>query len=120
MINSNKCPSCGSNQFQISEAQPPHGQKLICSDCGRFIKWLPSRKNVETHQNLKARLESLKGKVSGWDSAFVDSLLQKIRISERDGRIFKLSPRQLECLKNIEGKFLTLNHQSLDVKGGAR
>jgi len=100
----NKCLGCGSQQLQILDAQPPHGQKLICSDCGRFIKWLPSSKNISQHQELKLRLESLKNKVSGWDSAFVDSLIQKLRISERDGKIFKISPRQLEYLQKIEEK----------------
>lgn len=120
MININKCPNCGSTQFQTSEAQPPHGQKLICGNCNRFIKWLPKQKNLAQHQNLKSRLEALKDKVGGWDSAFVNDLIKNLRIAERDGKIFKLSPRQSECLQNIEGKFSSINPQSLDINGGAR
>ncbi|MFM6398366.1 hypothetical protein, partial [Planktothrix sp.] len=93
---SGNCPNCGSNQLQSVAAQPPHGQKLVCSDCGRFIKWLPSPKNIAAQENLKTRLDALKDKVSGWDLGFINSLLQKLRISERDGKVFKISPRQLE------------------------
>ena len=115
-----KCPGCGFNKFLIKDAPAPHAQKLICSDCDRFIKWLPKPKNIERHQNLKLRLESLKDQCSNWESIFVNDLIKNLRISERDGKIFKLSPRQSETLEKIEGKILTVNPQNLDIKGGAR
>ena len=114
----NKCPECGSNRLQTIDAPAPHNQKLICGDCGRFIKWLPSPKNIERHRDLKVRLESLKNKVGGWDSAFISSLIQKIKLSERDGKIFKLSPRQLETLEKIEGKLSIVNPQNSAINGG--
>jgi hypothetical protein len=100
-----KCPGCGSTNFQIEGAPPPHNKKLICSDCDRFIKWIPSPKNIERHRELKIRLQSLKDKTSGWGSIFINDLIKNLRLSERDGKIFKLSPRQLETLEKIEGKF---------------
>lgn len=114
----NQCPGCGSNRFQYVDAPAPHNQKLVCSDCGRFIKWLPKPKTIDRHRDLKIRLESLKGKVGGWDSAFVGSLIQTLRLSERDGKLFKLSPRQLETLVKIEGKILTNNPPNSGIKGG--
>jgi hypothetical protein len=119
-MNNQQCPSCGSNNFQIVDAPPHHNQKLICSGCDRFIKWLPKPKNIERHQNLKLRLESLKDKTSNWESIFVNDLIKNLRISERDGKIFKLSPRQLETLEKIEGKLLTSKPQNLVSEGGAR
>lgn len=116
---SNQCV-CGSNNFQIEDAPAPHSQKIICSDCDRFIKWLPSPKNVDRHRELKIRLDSLKNKAGGWDSAFVNSLIQKLRIAERDGKLLKLSPRQLETLEKIEGKLLTNNPQNSVIPGGVR
>ena len=116
----NQCPGCGSKNFRVDPAPAPHNQKLVCSDCDRFIKWLPKPKTIERHQNLKIRLESLKGKVGGWDSAFVNNLIQTLRLSERDGKIFKLSPRQLETLVKIEGKLLTVNPPNSVINGGAR
>ena len=116
----NQCPGCGSNRFQVKDAAPPHNQKLICSDCDRFIKWLPSPKNIDRHRELKIRLESLKNKVGGWESIFINDLTKNLRISERDGKIFKLSPRQSETLKKIEGKFLINNPQNSVINGGAR
>ncbi|MEY3330117.1 MAG: hypothetical protein RLZZ115_3002 [Cyanobacteriota bacterium] len=116
----NQCPSCGSNNFQIEDAPPPHTQKLICSDCDRFLKWLPSPKNIDRHRELKNRLENLKDKTSGWESIFINDLIKNLRIAERDGKIFKLSPRQLETLEKIEGKFLTVNPQNLVSEGGVR
>jgi hypothetical protein len=101
----NQCPGCGSNNFQIEDAAPPHSQKLICVDCDRFIKWLPKPKNIERHRELKNRLENLKDKTSNWESIFINDLTKNLRIAERDGKIFKLSPRQLETLEKIEGKF---------------
>lgn len=119
-MNNQECPGCGSSNFRVEDAAPPHNQKLICSGCDRFIKWLPSPKNIERHRDLKIRLESLKNKVGGWDSAFVNNLIQTLRLSERDGKIFKLSPRQLESLEKIEGKFLNSNPQNSVTKGGVR
>ena len=116
----NNCPGCGSNNLQIKDAPAPHNQKLICSDCDRFIKWIPSPKNIERHQNLKLRLESLKDQCSNWESIFINDLTKCLRISERDGKIFKLSPRQLETLEKIEGKFLISNPQNSVINGGAR
>jgi hypothetical protein len=43
-----------------------------------------------------------------------------LRLSERDGKIFKLSPRQIEFLEKIEGKLLTVNPQNSGTRGGAR
>ena len=102
----NQCPSCGSKNFRVEDAAPPHSQKLICVDCDRFIKWLPKPKNIDRHRELKIRLESLKNKVNGWESIFINDLIKNLRIAERDGKIFKLSPRQLESLEKIEGKFI--------------
>ena len=116
----NQCPSCGSNRFQVKDAPPPHNQKLVCSGCDRFIKWLPKPKNIDRHRELKIRLESLKNKVNGWESIFINDLIKNLRIAERDGKIFKLSPRQLECLEKIEGKFLISNPQNSGTRGGAR
>ena len=116
----NQCPSCGSTNFQVEDAAPPHNQKLICVACDRFVKWLPKPKNIERHRELKIRLEFLKNKVGGWDSAFIGNLIQNLRLSERDGKIFKLSPRQLETLEKIEGKLLTSKPQNLGIEGGAR
>ncbi|CAD5983783.1 hypothetical protein NO108_04891 [Planktothrix rubescens] len=119
MINQ-QCPECGSNNFRVDPAPAPHNQKLVCSECDRFIKWLPKPKNIERHQNLKLRLQSLKDKSSGWESIFINDLIKNLRITERDGKIFKLSPRQLETLAKIEGKLLTVNPQNSGIKGGAR
>ena len=119
-MNNQQCPSCGSIKFQCVDAPPPHNQKLICSGCDRFIKWLPKPKNIERHQNLKLRLESLKDQSSGWESIFINDLIKNLRLSERDGKIFKLSPRQLETLEKIEGKLLTSKPQNLVSEGGAR
>jgi hypothetical protein len=116
----NQCPGCGSTNFQIEDAPPPHNQKLVCSDCDRHIKWLPKTKNIERHQNLKLRLETLKDKTSGWEAIFVNDLIKNLRISERDGKLFKLSPRQLEFLEKIEGKLLISNPQNSVINGGAR
>ena len=116
----NQCPSCGSTNFQVEDAPPPHNQKLICVDCDRFLKWLPKPKNVDRYRILKIRLESLKGKVGGWESIFINDLIKNLKISERDGKIFKLSPRQLENLEKIEGKFLISNPQNSGTRGGAR
>ena len=116
----NQCPSCGSKNFRVEDAAPPHSQKLICVDCDRHIKWLPKPKNIERHRILKIRLESLKNKVNGWESIFINDLIKNLRITERDGKIFKLSPRQLETLEKIEGKSLTVNPQNLDINGGVR
>jgi hypothetical protein len=116
----NNCPGCGSTNFQIEDAAPPHNQKLICSGCDRFLKWLPKPKNIERHRILKIRLESLKDQSSGWEAIFINDLTKNLRISERDGKIFKLSPRQLEFLEKIEGKLLTVNPQNSGTRGGAR
>jgi hypothetical protein len=119
MINQ-QCPGCGSTNFQIEDAPPPHSQKLICVDCDRFVKWLPKPKNVDRHRELKNRLENLKDKTSNWESIFVNDLIKNLRISERDGKLFKLSPRQLEFLEKIEGKLLISNPQNSVINGGAR
>jgi len=116
----NNCPGCGSTNFQVEDAPPPHNQKLTCLGCDRFIKWLPKPKNVDRHRILKIRLESLKGKVGGWESIFINDLIKNLKISERDGKIFKLSPRQSECLEKIEGKLLTVNPHNSAIAGGAR
>jgi hypothetical protein len=116
----NQCPGCGSNNFQLEDAPAPHNQKIVCSDCDRFVKWLPSPKNIERHRDLKIRLESLKDKSSGWDSIFINGLIKNLRISERDGKIFKLSPRQLEFLEKIEDKLSISNPQNSVFEGGAR
>ena len=115
-----KCPGCGSTNFQCVDAPVPHNQKLICVDCDRFIKWLPKPKNIERHQNLKIRLQTLSFKVNGWESIFINDLIKNLRIAERDGKIFKLSPRQSECLEKIEGKILTVNPQNSVINGGVR
>jgi hypothetical protein len=114
----NQCPGCGSTNFHIVDAAPPHNQKLICVDCDRFIKWLPKTKNVERHRELKNRLENLKDKTSGWESIFVNGLIKNLRIAERDGKIFKLSPRQSECLEKIEVKIPKNIPLDSTVKGG--
>jgi hypothetical protein len=119
-MNNQQCPSCGSIKFQCVDAPPPHNQKLICSGCDRFLKWLPKPKNIERHRILKIRLESLKDKTSGWESIFINDLIKNLRIAERDGKLFKLSPRQLETLEKIEGKFLISNPQNSGTRGGAR
>jgi hypothetical protein len=116
----NQCPGCGSNNFQIEDALPPHSQKLTCLGCDRFIKWLPKTKNVDRHRELKNRLENLKDKTSGWESIFINDLTKNLRIAERDGKLFKLSPRQLETLEKIEGKFLISNPQNSVSEGGVR
>ena len=116
----NQCPGCGSNNFRVEDAPAPHNQKLVCSDCDRFIKWIPKPKTIERHQNLKIRLETLKDETSGWGAIFVNDLTKCLRIAERDGKLFKISPRQLETLEKIEGKILTVNPQNLGIKGGAR
>ena len=119
-MNNQQCPECGSSRFQVKDAPPPHNQKLICGDCDRFIKWVPSPKNIERHRDLKNRLENLKDKTSNWESIFINDLTKNLRIAERDGKIFKLSPRQSECLEKIEGKFLISNPQNSVINGGAR
>lgn len=96
------CPSCGSARLQVESATGLHSQKLVCSCCQRFIKWLPSPATIERHENLKARLNALKGRVGGWDSAFINDLIHQLKIAECDGKIFRLSPRQSEQLKRIE------------------
>lgn len=107
-----QCPQCGSESLQVEPPTPPHGQKVVCNECGRFIRWLPSPANIERHRNLKERLKALQGRTFGWDSAFIDSLLQKIKIAERDEKIFKISPRQLEQLQKIEEKLSSKNINS--------
>jgi hypothetical protein len=114
----NNCPGCGSTNFQVEDAPPPHNQKLICVDCDRFIKWLPKPKNVDRHRILKNRLENLKDKTSNWESIFINDLIKNLRLSERDGKIFKLSPRQSECLEKIEVKIPKNIPLDSTVKGG--
>jgi len=48
-----RCKQCGSTNTQMGPGAGPHHARLVCSDCGRFLRWLP--KPIELRELRSAR-----------------------------------------------------------------
>ncbi len=44
---------------RVEAGTGPHGEKLICNHCGKFIRWLPKRQKVEDNPATSAQLQYL-------------------------------------------------------------
>lgn len=64
-----KCPNCGSEEFVDKKTDTVHHRKRVCSECGKFIKWV-ARENKEGRS--KASKHSIKDIVyfHGFDEPF--------------------------------------------------
>ena len=90
------CKYCNSHNLIQQEAPPPHYKKLICSDCGRFQRWLPNPEKQERLDKYKKIIILLQGKpLVGWDGTFVRELYSKL------GNIKNFSPKQTTNLDRI-------------------
>ncbi|MBE9229149.1 hypothetical protein IQ264_27480 [Phormidium sp. LEGE 05292] len=93
--NIHPCPNClGTDVIFIATQNLIHEGKLVCGDCGRFIKWTPKRANqvkqLDTQKLIAQLLASGTG-LSKWEVCFLWSVKgQK-----------KLSPKQRETLNKI-------------------
>ncbi|MDJ0554356.1 MAG: hypothetical protein QNJ68_07955 [Microcoleaceae cyanobacterium MO_207.B10] len=101
-----QCKYCHSHNLIQQEAPPPHYKKLICGDCGKFIKWLPNPEKEIRLQQQKQLIKKLVVKpLRGWDGTFIRDLYGR-----RDN-LKSLSTKQTAQLNRIAGNF--------DVEEGA-
>ncbi len=95
-----ECPRCGS--CQIEEVLTPEGchyAKLVCTECARFLRWLPSPEAEAKRRALYDRvLTVLPHALPGWDLNFVSNIATGLAT----GRVKSLSPKQLAQLERIE------------------
>ena len=99
------CPHCQSTNIKVIETSGPHHAKLICGDCEKFICWLPSPATIEKERKMRERLERLRRlEPKGWNGIFVRDLSHRSAIAHREGKRFKLSPKQLAHLERIESE----------------
>ncbi|MFY7803761.1 MAG: hypothetical protein ACOVQ7_10060 [Limnoraphis robusta] len=98
------CPHRGSTNLVTTDGVPPHAGQIRCEDCDSFIKWIPSQKTLDRHQDYRQRLDRLlKLPLKGWSGTFIRDLDKQWRIANRDGKTLKLSPKQADHLARIEG-----------------
>ena len=45
---------------RVEPGSGPHGEKLMCNHCGKFIRWLPKRLQTEDKPATEAQLQYLK------------------------------------------------------------
>jgi hypothetical protein len=98
MIQNTLFPECPHSRTTVlqSTAGPHHGKK-ICSDCGKFLGWIPKPETLERQkQNLDTLSALSKKTLTSWEREFVRSLSTK----------GKLSPRQQETLTHLKELYL--------------
>lgn len=96
------CPECGASSLSVKPASPPHHEKLVCGECGHFLRWLPKPETVKKQAKLRATLEVLMSKpLVGWDRIFVRNLHKQAR-----RRTVHLTQKQLEQLTRIVHVYL--------------
>lgn len=91
-----KCPH--TNTTTTETPQGPHHAKVICDDCGAFVRWLPKPETLARMDNNAKLIKALDHDnvpLSEWERGFVKSI----------GAQKKLSPRQQEKLEALAKKF---------------
>jgi hypothetical protein len=68
----------------VPERRGPHHAKLVCSDCRRFLKWIPSPENIRQQQENEKILTALaKLNLPEWERKFVRDLVTHKRLSPK-------------------------------------
>lgn len=83
----------------VPEKRGPHYAKLICTDCKRFLRWMPSPETIKRREE-NARILTMLAKSDGlseWERQFV---------------------RDMSSHKNISPKQQALLYQLRDKYGG--
>jgi len=67
-----KCPKCGCQTFVMGAGTQTHYASLRCSECDRFIRWLPHPKTYEAHGDENALIDRLLacGRLNNWEVKF--------------------------------------------------
>lgn len=99
------CPHCGSTNLVTTDGVPPHAGQIRCGACNAHLRWVPSQRSHTHHQEYRERIDRLLSKpLRGWSGTFIRDLEKQWRVCDRDGKKFKLSPRQENHLARIESE----------------
>lgn len=91
-----QCRFCISTNLIQQEAPPPHYKKLVCGDCGGFIKWMPNPEKQERLDKYRNLIIFLSEKpLVGWDGFFIRDLFRRV------DSIKNFSPKQINNLARI-------------------
>lgn len=82
----------------VSQKSGPHYAKLVCSDCGKFLRWLPSPETIKRKQENDLILTALSKlpNLPPWERQFVRDLVTHKH----------MSPKQQAKLLEVRDKFL--------------
>jgi recombinational DNA repair protein (RecF pathway) len=81
----------------VPEKRGPHYAKEVCSDCRKFLRWLPKPETIQRHKANMDLLNDLvhRDNLTGWERQFVRDLCTHKH----------LSPRQQEKLDLLRDKY---------------
>jgi len=70
------CPSCNSQTFTLGSGTATHYASLRCSECDRFIRWLPHPKTYEAHGDENVLIDKLIAcdQLNPWERKFCLSI----------------------------------------------
>lgn len=96
---SGSCSRCGSNNLKRLTGEDEvtaHYGRLICEDCGRFLKWLRDPTVCVSHLNRKQAIDLIlaNGNPNQWERQFLNDI--------RDRRV--LTPKQQATYEKIHQK----------------
>ena len=92
------CPHTATRTERLPDCHRHHA-RLMCTICGRFLRWLPRPENVERLRLNGFRIAklSMKEGLSDWECSFLKSI----------GGQSKLSPKQQGVLDQLVAKYLS-------------
>lgn len=84
------------SRIKIDGPFGPHEAKMVCSECGKFVEWIPKDKTIRAYmQRQEAIFLLLRGKLDGFEKSFLSSI----------GKVTKLSPKQELVYQRIKDKY---------------
>jgi hypothetical protein len=94
----------------VPEKRGPHHARLICSDCGKFMGWMPKPETVERQKNNALILAELAKiyPLTEWERGFIRDLVTHKNIS----------PKQQDKLLLLRDKYLMKGGPPDDSKHG--
>lgn len=94
----NNCPHTNT-RLELMPEGSQHYAKVICSDCGKFLRWEKHPRTVEREKSNAGALVRLRKdeRLTQWEREFVASV---------EGQGPKLSPKQQRVLETIAGKYV--------------
>eukprot|EP01127_Copromyxa_protea_P014801 TRINITY_DN4179_c0_g1_i3.p1 TRINITY_DN4179_c0_g1~~TRINITY_DN4179_c0_g1_i3.p1 ORF type:complete len:182 (-),score=24.01 TRINITY_DN4179_c0_g1_i3:66-611(-) len=108
-----RCTNCTSPKPITKEVEGtgPHGNKLICPDCGKFYRWLPKNSASPLLSEFLLDRAWYEDRCTDWEKQFIASVAKQKKLSPRTSTDHQMGKRTQKV--GIVGKYGTRYGASL-------